>query len=246
MEYFLGLISITSAGYLLKNISNYINYKKFIENGYINDYHLIEGKCKSKNNLSSFVSEFYTNLQNNIIIKNLSIYVGKEKIGYNTVIIPSGKSFIHIPQPYTYTDWTNVHNKLYWVDDLMLNNIKLQMSKIKEILPSNIKILRTKNIDDKQKLYKMFNEKNIVFKQGEKIKVTESIIQNCEEMCAFGNYITNKEFQPQLIGIKKDIIKEVRKNHCNIRFGRLFFFGTIFFTSTTILINKFYSKKKLI
>ncbi len=134
MEYIYVLFSgMVSFGYTVEGISKYLSFKKFKNNGYIDDYHLIEGKLSSKEKMSSLLN---THKNNEILIKQIIVKIGTIRSGVTYVPVFSGAVVNHIPFPHDYTDWRITHNNLYWVNNIFINDkISLILKKIIPFFP---------------------------------------------------------------------------------------------------------------
>ena len=217
-----GLVSFSYIGFSAKK---YLDYKKFERLGYVDDFHLVEGKVTTANSsgltsngLVSIVQEYKGHPTENLLIKNLSVKIGKEKIGTYFIPIQSGKTTMLIPQSYTYTDWETLHNKTTFGTNLFLDHVKLRIGTVTPFFTNNYNIKET----DSHKLlnlYNTLNKHNVEFKNGDKIKVVEEYIQHSENVSVFGKYITNEEIDVKYIGNKNQLIAAVRKNICKLKYS---------------------------
>jgi len=222
---------VASVGYIIRNISRYKSFKKFVTVGYINDCYLLDGKVTSANSINSLIYEHKNGQhQEKILIKTLHVKIGKEKID---------KMIIMIPQNYNYTDWKTTYDKMSMVEnsELVMNG-KTKLI-LKDFVPyyvhsHTIKETAHHKLDN---LLTLFDKYGIEYKNGEKVKVLESFIQNGEDVSVFGKYTPDKQMQVQYIGNKEKIVEAVRKNVCNLNYGSLVLAGCVFVGSIAFLIS---------
>lgn len=114
MEFVLASFTgVASVGYIIKNISRYQAFKKFMTVGYIGDCHLLDGKVTSSSYINSLICEHKKGqYQDKILIKHLHVEIGKEKTGTSDVPITIDKMIVMIPQNYNYTDWKTTYDKM--------------------------------------------------------------------------------------------------------------------------------------
>ena len=221
MDFCLAFVAgMTSIGYMAQSTKKYLNFKKFEATGYIDDYHLVDGKITSTTNMNSIVHEYEGKNVDNVIMKNLNVSVGKDKIGTGFQPMQVGKNTIMVPYSYQYTNWKTTHNKNHYLDNYTLNNkIKLSITNFVSFFRNNYTI-SIHNIQKMMGLYKIFDKYNIGYGDGNKVEVIEKCIHNEEEISVFGKYITNKEIDVKYLGDKTQIMSAVRKNVCNLKYDR--------------------------
>ena len=239
------LTNISSLGYIIESCRRFINYKKFENNNFLNDFHLIEGKITSENNLSSLVHEYRQNPQNNIIIKKIIVEIGKQKIGTDYYPVKIGDNTVLMPQTYNYIHWKKTHDKITFADNIIMSGrLKLILTNFTPYF-LNQDYIKEENHKNKNNLYNMLDKNLVEFKYGDKIKVYEHTILNNENVNVFGNYMANKDFNVKYIGNRAEILKAVRNNVCGLKYGRLLIAGTLFLTSFVGLYENMEIKKSI-
>jgi hypothetical protein len=247
MDYIIACFSgITSFGYICHLGKKFVDYKKFVTNGYIDDYHLISGKLTSHNSMNSIIEEFKGHKNENIIVKNLCVEVGKKKIGTNYIPMKVGNTTIMIPQQYEYTDWKTVHSKTYHFNDFTLecnHKVKLLTNNFTAFFTHN-HLIQENNFSRQLELYKIFDKHLIDYKNGDKVKVNEQFICNNEEVSVFGKYISNKEMDVKYLGNKHKLIDAVRQNVCKLSGGKVFLAGCVLVGSICYMIAEYENAKE--
>ena len=245
MDYVFACFSgIASFGYICHSVKKFVDFKKFVTNGYVDDYHLISGKLTSQNSMNSVIEEFKGHENGNIIIKNLEVTVGKKKTGTNYIPMIVGEHTILIPHQYEYIDWKNVYNKMFHFNDFVLecnHKIKLLTNNFTPFFTHSHKI-EEKHFSRQLELYKIFDKHMIDYKNGDKIKVNEEFIHNNEEVHVFGKYTSGTEMDVKYIGNKHKLIEAVRQNVCKLSGGKVLLAGCILVGSIGYMIAKYENK----
>jgi len=237
------LTGIPSFVYIGQSAKKYLDFKKFERIGYIDDYHMVDGELTASNSMNSIVQDYKGHPSGNLIIKKLSVEIGKEKIGTNLIPISTGKTTIFIPQSYQYTDWKTLHNKLSFANNFVLGNIKLRMDNFIPFFTNNY-VIKENNSRRLIDLYKTFDKHEIDYKNGDKIKVVEEYIHNTEKVTVFGKYISNEEMVVKYIGNKNQLITAVRQNICNLKYNRIALACCVLVGSISYLTLNFENAKK--
>lgn len=228
----------TSLGYMALNVKRYFDFKKFQNTGYHDDFHLLDGKVTSSNATGSFIGEFKGHQQNNVLINNFVVEVGKEKTGVNNYPVNIGKQTVFIPQPYKYIDWKTTHNTTTWVPDIFVNSqIKLYFKSVFTPFYVHCNSIKETHESRMLQLFNLFDKHSIQFKTGDKIKVTENTINNGDHLSVLGKYMSNKEMEVSYIGSRELITSAVRRNICKVNYGFVTLAGMIFAGSLAYLIT---------
>ncbi|QKF94393.1 hypothetical protein QKU48_gp0935 [Fadolivirus algeromassiliense] len=231
---------VASFGYMTHNVKRFLEFQKFQNTGYVDDYHLLDGKITSQNSLPSFINEYKKHPTNNAIINNLCVEIGKEKTGINHYPIRIGNNTVLMPQPYQYTDWKTTHNKTNLVTDIFLNNrFKLLFQDIFTPFYIHHNSIKESHGSKLMQLFNMFDKYSIEFKYGDKVKVIENSIHDGDHVSVFGKYVSNKEVVVSYIGSKEEVLNAVRKNVCKVNYGMISFAGLVLVGSVSYIISNY-------
>lgn len=206
------ITGLTSSVYLGFNALRYLNFMKFKQNRYIDKYHSLRGKVSSPHRLKTLVDS------HDVIFKDLTVSVGKDKTDIINQPVQVGNKTIMVPRAYKYTKWHDTHHETRISNELSLVNKPIQL-----IFPTNFIWFHTHTFNlvekwrhDHQYYLDLFTKNNIKHYYGDRIRITEKFIKSDDELAIFGEYKNgNKDFEVLYMGKESDVDDQVKNDICH-------------------------------
>ncbi|ARF12418.1 hypothetical protein Klosneuvirus_5_88 [Klosneuvirus KNV1] len=238
------LTGLASTAYLGVNVSRYLNFMKFKQNNYIDQYHMLQGKVSSLHHYKSLVET------HNVLFKDLTISIGKDKTQTNYYPVKIGQTTTVMPHTSRYTKWHDTHKEIRMVNELTLQNKQLQLtfSKSFKWFATNTTNIEEKWKHNHQYYVDLFTKNGIKFHYGDRIKIKEYCIKNNDEIAIFGEYKNgNKEFEVLFCGAQKEVHNQVRNQICqfnDIAIGFALIVLILSVIGSVVIIDEYNHKNK--
>lgn len=231
---------VASLGYLGHSLHKYMSFNDFMTNGHHGNLVYLEGNVITTDGLPSHVQNYKGILDVPLVIKNTIVEAGKRKLGTHYYPVKIGNTTTLIPKNYDYTNWKITYNATDFASNIHFNNNKGNKFKLffNHYTPffQNKYFLKETIDGTLLNLHQFLTKMGMTSEISNKLRVTENIIKNQENVVLVGN--SSKEgIDVLFIGSKNEVIGAVRKNIYGVKYHNVAF-ACLLFVVSSIIYNK--------